>query len=126
MQETPRLKDLHEVMNRIILENMSADGQIKRCQKLDNLISIYRDIADIDSKDINEDEQVQISKILHHAYVINGGFDWEKTGPDTYSVYFMGGFESEYKKRKCIRIDLRVGNGFARFIGYQILQTNNY
>lgn len=126
MQETQRLKDLHALIDPLVEENLDADGGVKKNAVLDNLISIYRDIANMDSDAIPKDDRSEISEILHHAYTVNGSFHFEKTGPDTYSVYFMGGFKGDYRKRKCVRFDLLVRNRSAWFKGYEIWLTNNH
>lgn len=126
MKRSRRLDNLHEVIDKLMEENMDDKGNVRDNEKLDDLISIYRDISNIDSEEISKDDRSEISEILHHAYVVNGNFSLKKTGPDTYSAFFMGGFKNEYSKQKYVRFDLRVGKASVMFKGYEILQTNNH
>lgn len=112
MSESRRLKELHDVIDAMLQEDSNAS--------VDGLVSIYKDIYGIDNS-VSNDAQKEIAEILHHAYCVNGGFEWEKTGPNTCSVYFYGRCRSEDGKRKCTRVDLKIGNRFAMILGYEIL-----
>lgn len=113
-----RLRDLRQAIEYMMKKDDLSD--YKRNRIVRNLKSIYCDITAMDCKKQNLTISEQISQILHFAYEVNGSFAWEKTGVDTYSVYFYGNYRDDLHNRTCVRFDLQVLNGFARFKGYEI------
>lgn len=120
MLETQRLKDLHDLIDKMVEEELDASGTSAGCKKVDNLISIYRDIIAIDEA-VDQEVQERIRKIIHFAYVVNGSADILQTEPNKYQVSFIGNFKDESGKRDILRIDLEVHGRSIKFAGYELL-----
>lgn len=103
-----------QIMHQIIEERINSGDK----ESVDELLSIYTDIANIDTAD--EKESQKVARLIQQAIYVNGGASFHKRDEDdgTYMVTFYR--RSGGNKYQVLSVEILIGAKSAKIVGYEI------